>query len=216
MGWVETHISRALLIVAAIGVLVAVGAVVIASLQEVSLLTLYLVVVFVPLGLLSFGSIAAVNIRTWRTQAVAPHQQPTEAPEPTLLSIVPFHDNTAAALRVENLGDPANVVFTMHAIEEPLDPPYRMRWEPTREEEEEELPERGQVAMDTAEIREVEVAYLKATSPDTPSECVFPWPGGQNISQEITEDEWLTLDIEVTTRPPLSEAWRQWFALNLR
>jgi hypothetical protein len=229
-GWVESHVSRILLIVGAVGLLVTGGAIVMARAQQVPPLTLYLVAVFVPLGLGTLGIWSAVGLRAWLAspaviRAPIPPEPKVARVQAARLHITPIHSETSATFRVENFGAPVSVAFVMVRIGTATGGglPYRMRWKTVPPKgmphgfdlfnEPSEL-ERGQVDLGVGDIRTVQVAYLRpSTTKAKPAILAFPWPGGVETQHPVEETS-LELEIDVEASPKLSQPWRRIFIMG--
>jgi hypothetical protein len=127
-GWIADHVSRVLLIFFVIGGLLSVGAVMIALVQNADPLTVYLVLVFVPLALFALGVWSAVGVRAWQTssgiQVEAPLTESARKPKEAKFRVTPMHNDTEAWLRVENLGDENSVAVDMVRMKRILSCPF--------------------------------------------------------------------------------------------
>ena len=196
-GWVEGQFGRLTFLLVVIGVLLWVGAVFTAWAEQSPATVVYVVALFVPIGLLLAGVWGAVGIRALRTRTPL---QPASAParrSRALLRVTTFvtNDRKSARLQVANVGPAGTFALEVHEIvgidDGPRTQPYSARWllPPSKILASRQLDLNMSETLGVGDIRDIELARVQVET-GRGTFMVFPQAGDLQQNDRIEGKEW--------------------------
>lgn len=213
-GWLEERIGQILTGLLVVGLIAGAVAVVIAWSQSVDPLVAYLVLLFVPLGVFTLGSLtyAALTLgpqlqRTGVEQSVEPGAPPPAPapPPPSSIRVQGFvlrrgsNKPSIAVLRVDNAGPEATLRAEMRL---PGADPFYMDWAGLFSDNAITLRWAKHVELRVAEGQYVGTSSYDDDDGDIPTVLEFPMPGGYYAKSVRTAKQ--LCEIEIFAAPPLA------------